>query len=462
MVFRQYRGALWARAYECEKDYKGNENYLTARPDYKLLSVYRFQIGKAEQSVCGYYSREFNYYHSMTYPERLLKIPIYEPYTYSCTLGMYYDLINADEILKSDFQYCGIDEYNRHSDSIMRFLTVAAMYPRQTEMLMKAGMYRAVKDLAENNVRNTRAFDWERENPLEAFGLTKQEMQEFLKTDRDLRILRYYKRLKKQGEKLTMDQIEDGICQLDSKEADKLIKWCREHRIKLAHVIDYLESFTGGCHAGGGYRSFTSIYKLWQDYLTAADALHYETWKQNIALPVDLFEGHDKVTATHRDKLEKERRAAEKERLELQRKAYEERLLLLEKKYTFSANGLIIVVPKNADEIVAEGKALEHCVGGYAERHMKGTLTILFLRKETAPNKSFLTIEMDVNKLVQIHGYKNEGLYTTKGRFAPDPREVHGEFLELWLDWLKRGSKRDKDGNPVVKTARKNKEVTAA
>lgn len=462
VIFRQYRGALWARAYECEKDYEGPESFLTSKPAFRLSSVYRFQIGKAERSAKGYFSGSFDYYKSMTDSERKSKILIYEPFNWSCTLGMSYDLVNANEIQISDFKYCEFETYANQHSSCMKFLAVAALYPRQTEMLMKAGMLDAVEDMVRRDVRNSRAFDWEKEEPLSSFDLTKSEMQEFLNTSRDVRILRYYKRLKKQGEKLTMQQIEDDICRLDSKAADKLIKWCREHQIKLTHVVNYLESFISGCHAGGGYRSFGSIYKLWQDYLTAADALHYETWKLNVTMPADLYTEHDKATTAHRNKLEKERRASEKEKLELQRKAYEERLALLEKKYAFSADGLTIVVPKNADEIISEGKALEHCVSGYADRHMKGVLAILFLRKETAQNKSFVTIEMNGNTLVQIHGYRNEGLYTVKGRRAPDPREVHKEFLELWLDWLKRNSPRDKEGNPINKKTRKKKEVTAA
>lgn len=461
VIFRQYRGALWVRAYECEKDYEGPETNLTLRPSYTLLSVYRFKIGKAERSFRGWYSDRFDGYESMDSVERKLKIPIHEPFGWHYVNGMYYDLINTDEVLKSDFRYCGLDEFANHSNSIMKFLTVAAMYPRQTEMLLKAGMCEAVKDLVDRNIRNSRAFDWEKEKPMEAFGLTKPEMREFMETDRNVRVLRYYKRLKKNGECLRMEDIESKLCMLSGKEAEKLITWCGEHHMKVAHVMNYLNQFTGGCHVGGGYRDFQSIYRLWQDYLTAAEALHCETWKQNIALPADLFSAHDKATATHRSKLEKERLAAEKEKLELQRKAYAERRLLLEKKYAFAADDLIVVVPKDADEIIAEGKALEHCVGGYAYRHMEGIVTILFLRRASAPEKSYETIEMDGNTLKQLHGYKNEGVYSSRGRFAPDPLSVHAEFLDKWISWLKCGSPRDKDGLPVMRKNKKKKEAAA-
>ena len=51
-------------------------------------------------------------------------------------------------------------------------------------------------------------------------------------------------------------------------------------------------------------------------------------------------------------------------------------------KYEFELDGLRIVFPMTAAAIRREGKLLRHCVGGYADRHMKGVVTILFLRSE--------------------------------------------------------------------------------
>ena len=71
-----------------------------------------------------------------------------------------------------------------------------------------------------------------------------------------------------------------------------------------------------------------------------------------------------------------------------------------------------------------------------------------------------LTIEMDGKTMRQIHGYKNEGLYTKGGRFAPDPREVYRDTLDRWLKWIAGGSKRDKRGRPML--PKKKKEVNIA
>lgn len=178
-------------------------------------------------------------------------------------------------------------------------------------------------------------------------------------------------------------------------------------------------------------------------------------------LPRNLGQAHDEAAAQHRAVLEQRRLAAQREqdrkRLAEQRKrdrkmaaAYAERRAELEKKYGFALDGYVIRVPASGEEILAEGRKLQHCVSGYIERHMNGKTTILFMRKAKKPDESWLTIEMDGDKMRQIHGFKNEGEYSAKGRFAPDPAIVYKDFLDIWLDWLKKGSKRDKDGNPKL------------
>ena len=190
--------------------------------------------------------------------------------------------------------------------------------------------------------------------------------------------------------------------------------------------------------------------RYWEDYLTAAEAMGYQLHRENVLLPKALGAAHDSATAKHQNKMERERKKEQAEKDRLAALSYEERRVELEKKYSFAMDRYLIRVPANKDEVLNEGRILQHCVGGYADRHMNGTLTILFMREAKKPGVPWLTIEMSGNKLVQIHGFKNEGLYTTKGRFAPDPREVYREFLDTWLDWLEKGSRRDKKGNPKL------------
>ena len=117
---------------------------------------------------------------------------------------------------------------------------------------------------------------------------------------------------------------------------------------------------------------------------------------------------------------------------------------LLVRLYAMEAAGYVIRVPETAAEIVAEGRALCHCVGGYAPRHMEGKVTILFLRSAEEPDKALCTIEMNGTRLVQIHGYRNE----LDGGVSPQER--YRDFLDLWLPWVETGSPRDQQGRPML------------
>ena len=122
----------------------------------------------------------------------------------------------------------------------------------------------------------------------------------------------------------------------------------------------------------------------------------------------------------------------------------------LVKKYTFALGGFEIQVPRNGTEISEEGKRLHHCVGGYAERHLKGATIILFLRRSEQKDTPLVTIEMKGNKIVQIHGFDDERTACPENPNRTPCRKLYDYFLEPWLQWLAEGSKRDKEGNPVL------------
>ena len=58
-------------------------------------------------------------------------------------------------------------------------------------------------------------------------------------------------------------------------------------------------------------------------------------------------------------------------------------------------------------------------------------------------HQSLYTIEMQGNRLIQIHGYEND-------RGKAQPRDTMAWILEPWLNWIEKGSKRNKDGSPKL------------
>lgn len=445
VVLRWYRGTLWARAYDCGKHYSKDKGYsLTGEPNTKLVGVYRFKPGLAEATTRYWWDYPFSSIERQDGPLVKGHWNIHGPFNANAEYGVGYDVIGLEEIQKSPFRYCMAEEAEHKFSKFLEYLTACCFYPRQIEMLMKAGMSDVVRDLVERGVKHATVINWDEPSPAKAFKVSRQDMKAFLGTNRNIEIMELHKRLKG---RIPMDEcagwLADGLYVKGTFQVAK--KW----NLAPEKLVRYLAGQVG-CARYGGMSSMRSVLQHWEDYLTAAEAMGYQLHREDVLLPKSLGAAHDSATAKHQNKMERERKKAQAEKDRLAALAYEERRVELEKKYGFAMDGYLIRVPAGKNEILDEGRKLQHCVSGYADRHMNGTVTILFMREAKKPGVPWLTIEMDGNKLRQIHGFKNEGLYTTKGRFAPDPREVYREFLDTWLDWLKKGSKRDKQGNPKL------------
>ena len=98
-------------------------------------------------------------------------------------------------------------------------------------------------------------------------------------------------------------------------------------------------------------------------------------------------------------------------------------------KFCYKDKDFEIIAPESGEEVIAEGRILDHCVGGYVDRIAKGETIILFMRKRSDPQKPFYTLNIspDGTRLIQVHGYKNRWP-------ATDPETL--PFLDKWVEKL--------------------------
>lgn len=399
VVFRWYRGALWARAYYTAKKYS-NENSLTGNPEWTLHKAYRFKPGEA---ICAnsYWGDEFYSVNRLTERPRKLPLRFYEPFSYNSAEGTGYTLIGEDEIGKSPFKYCRYDEFFRHSCSYMRFLAICCIYPRQVEMLMKAGMRDAVKDLVEGRKWNAAAFNWDEADPLASFQLNKNEMKDYLASGKNLEALACYKQFRRKKIKCEIVEVEEVMRQSPYTKAKSVIKRLKDHRIEPGKWISYMARETKAAN-GKKKRNLIAardLAQFWIDYIDAAVALGYDLTNPLMQMPKDIRKKHDTAVKAAAPVIaaRREKELGEKEKARFKQATA---------RYGFTFGQYVIRAPLSSEDIVDEGKALKHCVGGYAERHMNGRLTILFLRAAAEPFVPLVTIEMNGDKLVQLHGYK--------------------------------------------------------
>lgn len=428
VLLRVLDGALRAVALLARKHH-GRWESDPAEADVK--AAYYFTEGK-----CQKWKRQWVWsgeqYVPKLVPQKSMTEPFADCQCWSCYKPGYYAVHGVDQIAASPLKYCAAEQFfNLYDDDtreitmgLLTYLGLWTRYPR-VEQLTKAGCNLIIQDAIQGSM-NSRALNWRAKTMPAFFRLDKPTAKRLLAGgigQRELDALEVMR-----GGGVTLEEallIHDRIGgAAERRRISGALTAVDANAMVLAR---YLEKHQ---HKNAA---------LWLDYIDAAKKLGYDLARRDVAFPKNLQGAHDSAIA-----------AIRYEENEAARKAYEKRYEKLVKKYSFSALGLCIVVPEDDRQIINEGKTLHHCVGGYAERHMKGATTILFLRKEKTPQRSYITVEMDGKRgtdIRQIHGYRNENRDGTR---LATPQQRHGAFIELWLAWLKGGSKRDKNGRPIL------------
>lgn len=135
------------------------------------------------------------------------------------------------------------------------------------------------------------------------------------------------------------------------------------------------------------------LFDTW-DMLRARGALGNDT-----RFPRDLMRAHDaEVKRVEKKSVDEYNEMIHARFADLSRFSYEDR-----------ETGLCIRPAASADQLRAEGRALHHCVGTYAKDMASGRTAIFFIRKRSARQTAYFTLELDVNRLEvrQNRGMRN-------------------------------------------------------
>lgn len=207
----------------------------------------------------------------------------------------------------------------------------------------------------------------------------------------------------------------------------KLLLWCQENSITDADDLERCLNHTSAhrllrylqeqsrCEdfsARSYYRTTPEklAFGIYKDYIRFCEDLGYDLTDDFILYPRHLKEAHDGAS---------EMFSKRKSEIYNQKIAAEYAGLL--KQYRMTRNGLMIVPPKTAAEIVEEGHALRHCVGSYVSRVANKECVILFLRKKEKPDEPFYTIEVKDGEVQQIRGHDNS-----------DPPPKVEAYMKVW------------------------------
>lgn len=98
-------------------------------------------------------------------------------------------------------------------------------------------------------------------------------------------------------------------------------------------------------------------------------------------------------------------------------------------KYEYKNDDLQVIVPKEMEDLLQEGRNNNNCVGGYIESFAKGRSNIFFIRKNDNPEKSYITIEVNND----FSGVRQA--YYSSNREITNQQDI--KFIDNWVEHIK-------------------------
>ena len=171
--------------------------------------------------------------------------------------------------------------------------------------------------------------------------------------------------------------------------------------------------------------------RLYLDYLRACNYLGLDMSLDKNRYPHDFKYWHDvRIDEYNTKKMENDKN----ERAEFYEKfsSVAQKYLPLER----DNKGYLVIIAKSPAELVAEGRALDHCVGrmGYEQKFAREETLIFFIRSADAPDVPLVTMEYSLKskKILQCYAYHNS-----------KPSDDVTEFVnKKWLPYAKRQLKK--------------------
>lgn len=375
-----------ARGIEAYRDYDGD--YKKVETEYYNAVWYVFdpKNGPVMFSKSQWYGKN-GWYGGYQYYKKIGSY--YYKYNQSNMLYVGYSRDSIKEAVKgTPFRWSGWEKY-QHED-MTKFFALYSKYPC-VEYLTKLGFYTLVDDRL-NEYNTFRAINWRGKDLFKVLKINKQQLKEIKakKIHLTYYLLYLLQRSRKLGWGLTLEEaLEIEVLGYHYfQDFEKLLCYSSVKRISN-YFRKQREKF------GQHFISHTSIFTTYRDYINDCKKLEMDLKEDSVLFPKDLYRAHQNTI----------KQVSYIEDKDINEKITK-RLTKLNK-YCFNYNGLIIRPAESSGELIVEGKALHHCVGGYAKRYADGETIIMVIRREAEPEEPFYTMEMSNNSIRQCRGKNN-------------------------------------------------------
>ena len=320
---------------------------------------------------------------------------------------------NLRKILKgSKLEYSGMPEFARTGIEFYQqdFIDKAKEYAG-IEKLIKAEFYNLTNSCISYGSRTP--IDLYQKRVKKVLGLTGEYYNLIRDKDPTWREYEVTEQCQDVGIRATWEQIQ------------RMAQYARNFAIYMRHstphkMLKYIE----GLKSEGPCAMRNQEVNDYHDYLQLAAGLGYNLDDDWILYPKNLKERHDQLTEEQNErKVELEKEADDKKDRKLKRTIKRKGWT----RYEMETEELLIRLPECAHEIRKEGNAQHHCVATYMDRMVAGETCILFIRKKEEPDKSYYTVEVRDNEVIQV-----------RGKYNAAPSEDVEEFMKIFKKNLRK------------------------
>lgn len=324
---------------------------------------------------------------------------------------------NLRKILKgSKLEYSGMPEFARTGIEFYQqdFIDKAKEYTG-IEKLIKAEFYNLTNSCISYGRRAP--IDLYQKRVKKVLGLTGEYYNLIRDKDPTWREYEVTEQCQDVGIRATWEQIQ------------KMSQYARNFAIYMRHstphkMLKYIE----GLKSEGPYAMRNQEVNDYHDYLQLAAGLGYNLDDDWILYPKNLKERHDQLTEEQNErKAELEKESDDKKDRKLKRTIKRKGWT----RYEMETEQLLIRLPKCAHEIRKEGNAQHHCVATYMDRMVAGETCILFIRKKEEPDKSYYTVEVKDNEVIQV-----------RGKYNVAPSEDVEEFMKVFKKNIRKAERK--------------------
>lgn len=352
---------------------------------------------------------------------------------------------NLPEVLNGTvWQYSGLADYQRKAwpHRIPAFGYLIA-YPQKPflEYFSKMGMRRMITDVLSSWGYGKNILIDGGKKPEEILGIPKQDIKTLIKHDGGFTMLEILHAAWLGGIRLSEEELLRYIRLFGSSSGELRPVYADETEVDIHKRLKYFRKQAQKSFDREKWnRKYTkeeallhlerNLWKDWKDYMGWLGLYMPECRKDlYYVLPPDLPKAHDRLMKIAIE--QKEKAAAERRRK--QEEAVNRFLAEMQETggIAMETRGLLIRLPRDAEEIRREGEMQHHCVATYIDRVEKHETMILFVRRVEAPEIPFYTMEWKDGTVRQCRGLRNADM-------TPEVRAFVTAFERKMQDWEAR------------------------